>query len=40
MKAKANHPAPGKAEIACRLAIDDHWLGLPEPVRWTTEYLA
>jgi hypothetical protein len=34
MKRRANYPAAGKAEIALRLAIDDHWLGLPEPGCW------
>jgi hypothetical protein len=29
----ANHPAPGKAEIASRLTFKAHWLGLPEPGR-------
>jgi hypothetical protein len=28
-----NHPAPGKAGIAPRFAIEHHWLGLPEPKR-------
>jgi hypothetical protein len=27
-----NYPAAAKAEIASRLAFDDHWLGLPEPI--------
>ena len=31
--AQSNYPAAGKAEIASRLAIDDHCLGLPEPGR-------
>jgi hypothetical protein len=30
---RANHPAPGKAGIAPRLAIGHHWAGLPEPGR-------
>ena len=33
MKHRANHPAPGKAGIASRLAIGHHWPGLPEPGR-------
>ena len=28
-----NHPAPGKAGIASRLAIGHRWPGLPEPAR-------
>ncbi len=34
----ANLPAAGKAEIAPRFAFDDHWLGLPEPGRWTESH--
>ena len=26
-----NHPAPGQAGVASRLAIGRHWPGLPEP---------
>jgi hypothetical protein len=33
----ANHPAAGKAEIASRLAVVDHWLGLPEQERSVKE---
>src|SRR4051812_14413987 len=29
-----NHPAPGKAGIACRLTTGHHWPGLPEPGRY------
>ena len=30
----ANEPASGKAGITSLLAIEHHWPGLPEPVRW------
>jgi hypothetical protein len=36
MKIGLNHPAAGKAGIASRLAIGNHWPGLPEPGRWAS----
>jgi len=30
MSGRTNHPAPGKAGLARRLANEHHWPGLPE----------
>jgi hypothetical protein len=36
-RSASNHPAPGKAGLAFRLAVGYHWPGLPEPGRSATQ---